>query len=51
MSYSESELDSNFAINSVSYFDSASESHSEFGFSSAFKSRHLYFFYSIFAFF
>ena len=29
MSYSESELDSNFAINSVSDFDSASESDSE----------------------
>ena len=29
MSYSKSELDSNFAINSVSDFDSASESESE----------------------
>ena len=36
MSYSELELDSNFAINSVSDFDSASESYSEFDSSSAF---------------
>ena len=35
MSYSESELDSNFAINSVSDFDSASEADSEFDSSSA----------------
>ena len=38
MSYSESELDSNFAINSVSDFDSASESDSESGSESDFSS-------------
>ena len=36
MSYSGSKLDSNFAINSVSDFDSASESYPEFDSSSAF---------------
>ena len=36
MTYSKSELDSNFAINSVSDFDFASESDSESDFSSVF---------------
>ena len=45
MSYSESELDSNFAINSVSDFDSASESGSESESSfSVYESWHLHFF-------
>ena len=35
MTYSESKLDSNFVINSVSDFDSASESNSESDFSLA----------------
>ena len=48
MTYSESELDSNFAINSVSDFDSASESDSESD--SSLESGHLHFLYSIFAF-
>ena len=43
MIYSESESDFSFAINSLSDFESASESGSE--------SRHLYFLYPIFAFF
>ena len=53
-SESESELDFSFAINSVPDFDStfnsdsASESESDLGF---YESRHLYFLYSIFAFF
>ena len=52
MSYSESELDSNFAINSVSDFDSASESDSKSESSLAFMNLgHVYFFYFIFAFF
>ena len=36
MSYSESDSDFNFAINSVSHFDSAFESESESDFSSVF---------------
>ena len=44
MTYSESELDSNFVINSVSDFDFASESDSE----SRHKSRHLHFLYPVF---
>ena len=41
MSYSESELDSNFAINSVSDFDSASKSDSESDSSLAFKNLYI----------
>ena len=52
MTYSESELDSNFAINSVSDFDSASESdyESDSESDSSLESGHLSFLYSIFAF-
>ena len=48
MSYSESELDSNFAINSVSDFDSASESDSEFDSSSALMNLDNYFMFALF---
>ena len=48
MSYSESELDSNFAINSVSDFDSASESDSEFDSSSALMNLDIYFMFALF---
>ena len=43
MSYSESELDSNFAINSVS-----SETDSEFDFSSAFMNLDIGFFFTLY---
>ena len=49
MTCSESELGSNFVINSVSDFDSESDSESDFGLAVK-KSRHLYFLYSILAF-
>ena len=48
MSYSESELDYNFAINSVSDFDSASESDSEFGSSSAFINLDICIFFTLY---
>ena len=48
MSYSESELGSNFAINSVSDFDSASESDSEFEPNSAFMNLDICTFFCIY---
>ena len=48
MSYSELELDSNFAINSVSDFDSASESDSEFDSSSAFMNLDICVFFTLY---
>ena len=48
MSYSESELYYNFAINSVSDFDSASESDSEFDFSSAFMNLDICIFFTLY---
>ena len=48
MSYSESELDSNFAINSVSDFDSASKSGSEFDSSSAFMNLEVFIFVTLY---
>ena len=48
MSYSESELDSNFAINSVSDFDSASESDSESDSSSAFMNLDICIFFTLY---
>ena len=48
MSYSESELDSNFAISSVSYFDSASESDSEFDSSSVFMNLDICIFFTLY---
>ena len=48
MSYSESELDSNFAINLVSDFDSASESDSEFDSSSLFMNLGIRIFFTLY---
>ena len=48
MSYSESELDSNFAINSVSDFDSASKSGSEFDSSSVFMNLEIFIFLTLY---
>ena len=48
MSYSESELDSNFAINSVSDFGSASESDSESDSSSAFMNLDICIFFTLY---
>ena len=48
MSYSESELDSNFAINSVSDFDSAPESDSESDSSSAFMNLDICIFFTLY---
>ena len=48
MSYSESELDSNFAINSVLDFDSASQSDSESDSSSAFMNLEICIFFTLY---
>ena len=48
MSYSELELDSKFAINSVSDFNSASESDSESDFSSAFMNLDICIFFALY---
>ena len=50
MTYSESELDSNFAINSVSDFDSGSESdsESESDFSSVFMNLDIFIFFILY---
>ena len=48
MSYSESELDFNFAINLVSDFDSTSESESESDFSSVFMNLDICIFFTLY---